>query len=55
MVINRQASWVDIYSGVSQVSLINTLLFLIHINDIAEGLPRKSKSLGESISLFPAV
>ena len=55
-VLNGQtSSWPDVNAGVPQGFILGSLLFLININDLAEGLSSNAKSFAHDTSLFSAV
>ena len=49
------SSWADFRTGVSQGSILGPLLFLIHINDLSDGLKSKCKLFADDTSLFSVV
>ena len=56
VVLNGQTSeWKRIYSGVPQGSVLGPLLFLIYINDLADGITSTCKIFADDISLFSKV
>ena len=56
VVLNRQtSSWVDVNAGVPQGSILGPLLFLIYINDLADGLSSNAKLFADDTSLFSVV
>ena len=47
-----QSSWKQIHSGVPQGSVLGPLLFLIYINDLADGISSNIKLFADDASLF---
>ena len=45
-------SWVDIWAGVLQGSILGPLLFLIYVSDLPNGLKGESKLFSDDTSLF---
>ena len=53
VVLNGQSSsWTNVKAGVPQGSILGPLLFLIYINDLADGLSSNTKLLADDTSLF---
>ena len=56
VVLNRQnSSWTNVHAGVPQESILEPLLFLIYINDLADDLSFNVKPFADDTSLFPVV
>ena len=56
VVLNGQhSSWSDVLAGVPQGSILGPLLFLIYINDLADGLQCNPKLFTDDTSLFSTV
>ena len=56
VVLNVQAStWTNITPGVPQGSILGSLLFLIYINDLSEGLSTNAKLFADDTSLFSVI
>ena len=51
----KTSSWADVNAGVPQGSMLGPLLFLIYINDLADGLSSNAKLFADDISLFSVV
>ena len=51
----QYSSWVDVYVGVPQGSILGPLLFLIYINDLSDGLKNECKLFADGTSLFSVV
>ena len=49
------SSWVDVNAGAPQDSILGPLLFLIYINDLADGLSSNAKLFADDTSLFSVV
>ena len=47
-----QSSWKQIHSGVPQGSVLGPLIFLIYINDLADGISSNIKLFADDASLF---
>ena len=56
MVLNgKSSSWANVNEGVPQCSILGPLLFLIYINDLADGLSSNVKLFADDSSLFSVV
>ena len=56
VVLNGQtSSWTDVNAGVSQGSILGSFLFLIFINDLADGVSSNVKLFADDTSLFSVV
>ena len=56
VVLNEEtSSWADVNAGVPQGSILGPLLFLIYINDLADGLSSNAKLFADDTSLFSVV
>ena len=56
VVFNGQtSSWAEVNTGVPQGSILGPLLFLIYINDLANGLSSNAKFFADDTSLFSVV
>ena len=56
VVLNGQSSnWIYVKAGVPQASFMGSLLFLIYINDLTEGLITNTKLFPDDNSLFSVV
>ena len=56
VVLNGQtSSWADVNAGVPQGSILGPLLFLIYVNDLADGLSSNAKLFPDDTSLFSVV
>ena len=56
VVLNGQcSSWFDIQAGVSQVSILGPLSFLIYVNDLPDDLKSECKLFADDTSLFSVV
>ena len=52
IVFNGQcSSWADLYAGVPQGSILVSLLLLIYINDLSDGLKNECKLFADDTSL----
>ena len=51
----QECSWLPIKAGVPQRSILSPLLFLIYINDLADGLNSIAKLFTDDTSLFSVV
>ena len=51
----RTSSWQNVYTGVSQGSVLGPLLFLIYINDLPDELTSMCKIFADDTSLFSKV
>ena len=53
LILNGQcSSSTNVKAGVPQASILGPLLFLIYINDLADGLSSNTKLLADDTSLF---
>ena len=48
-------SWTVVNTGVPQGSILSSLLFLVHINDLTDGLSSNAKLLANEASLFSVI
>ena len=56
VVLNGQtSSWADVNAGVPEASILGPLLFLIYINDLADGLSSNARLSADDTSLFSVV
>ena len=56
IVLNEQSSsWINVKAGVPQGSIFGSLLFLIYINDLANGLSSDNKLFADDTSLFSVI
>ena len=56
VILNGQvSSWTGVNAGVSQGSILGPLLFLIYINDLADGLSSNAKLFADDRSLFSVI
>ena len=56
VVLNGQtSSWVDVNAGDPQGFKLRPLLFLVYINDLADGLSLNAKLFADDTSLFSVV
>ena len=56
VLLNGQVSdWPDVRAGVPQGSILGTLLFLIYINNLSEGLSSNAKLFADDTSLFSVI
>ena len=51
----QTSSWADVNAKVPQGSILGPLLFLIYINDLADGLSSNAKLFADDTSLFSVV
>ena len=51
----QSSSWTNVNAGISQGSVLGPLLFLIYINDLADGLSFNVKLFTDNTSLFSVV
>ena len=52
---HQVSSWTGVNAGVPQGSILGPLLFLVYINDLADGLSSNSKLFADDISLFSKI
>ena len=56
VILNGQnSSWTNVHAGVPEGSLLGPLLFLIYMNDLADGLSSNVKRFANDTSLFSVV
>ena len=54
--VNWQSfSWTDVKAGVPQGFILGPLLFLVNIDDLADGLSSNNKLLADDTSLFSVI
>ena len=53
--MDKTSSWADVNAGVPQGSILNSRLFLIYINGLADDLSSNAKLFADDISLFSVV
>ena len=54
--LNRQvSSWTGVNTEVPQGSILGPLLFLVYINDLADGLASNAKLFADDASLFSVI
>ena len=54
--VNWQSfSWTDVKAGVPQSFILGPLLFLVNIDDLADGLSSNNKLLADDTSLFSVI
>ena len=54
--LNRQvSSWTGVNTEVPQGSILGPLLFLVYINDLADGLSSNAKLFADDASLFSVI
>ena len=56
VVLNGQSSsWTNVKTGVPQGSILGPMLFLLYINDLADGLSSNTKRFADDTSLFSVI
>ena len=55
VLIGQNPPWTNVHAGVPQGPILGPLLFLIYINDLADGLPSNVKHFADDTSLFSVV
>ena len=56
VVLNGQSSsWTNVKAGVPQGSILGPMLFLLYINDLADGLSSNTKRFADDTSLFSVI
>ena len=56
VILNGQvSSWIGVNAGVPQGSILGPLLFLVYINDLADGLSSNAKLFADNTSLFSVI
>ena len=55
MLNGQHSSWPDVKAGVPQGSILGSLLFLIYVNDLPNGLNSNAKLFADDTSLFSVV
>ena len=51
----QSSSWTNVKAGVPQGSILGTLLFLVYINDLDDGLSSNAKLFADDTSLFSVI